>query len=72
MGRPGPPRARSPGAGLWELGVRPLWRFWRDYLGYGSWLDGGFGLLTSTLTAYSCFLKYAYLSELGRGAPRGS
>ncbi len=64
--------ARGRRARLWELGVRPLWRFWRDYLGYGSWLDGGFGLLTSTLTAYSCFLKYAYLWELGRGAPRGS
>ena len=64
--------ARGRRARLWELGVRPLWRFLRDYLGYGSWLDGGFGLLTSTLTAYSCFLKYAYLWELGRGAPRGS
>src|SRR5205809_184249 len=53
--------ARGRPARLWELGVRPLWRFWRDYLGYGSWLDGGYGLLTSTLTAYSCFLKYAYL-----------
>ncbi len=63
--------ARGRRARLWELGVRPLWRFLRDYLGYGSWLDG-FGLLTSTLTAYSCFLKYAYLWELGRGAPRGS
>jgi len=53
-------------ARLWDLGVRPGWRFLRDYLAYGSWLDGSFGLLTSVLTAYACFLKYAYLWELGR------
>ena len=64
--------ARGRRARLWELGARPLWRFLRDYLVYGSWLDGGFGLVTSTLTAYSCFLKYAYLWELGRGTPPGS
>jgi glycosyltransferase involved in cell wall biosynthesis len=50
----------------WELGGRPAWRFARDYFVYGSCLDGAFGLLTSTLTAYACFLKYAYLWELGR------
>jgi len=58
-------------ARLWELGARPLWRFVRDYVVYGSCLDGAYGLLTSALTAWSCFLKYAYLWELGRrpGAP---
>ncbi len=58
-------------ATLWEIGVRPLWRFARDYFVYGSCLDGVFGLLTSTLTAYACFLKYAYLWESTRAdAPR--
>jgi len=55
-------------ATLWSVTVRPLWRFTRDYVVYGSCLDGVFGLLTSTLTAYACFLKYAYLWELGRRA----
>src|SRR6266566_5207547 len=41
-------------------------RWGRDCLAYGSWLDGSFGFLTSVLTAYACFLKYAYLWELGR------
>jgi glycosyltransferase involved in cell wall biosynthesis len=58
--------ARGRRARLWELGARPAWRFLRDYVAYGSWLDGSFGLLTSVLTAYACFLKYAYLWELGR------
>jgi glycosyltransferase involved in cell wall biosynthesis len=56
---------------LWEIGARPLWRFTRDYVLYGSCLDGVFGLITSTLTAYACFLKYAYLWESTRAdAPR--
>ena len=48
-----------------DLAVRPVWRFVRDYLFYGSFLDGRYGLVTSTLTAYSAFLKYAFLYELG-------
>jgi glycosyltransferase involved in cell wall biosynthesis len=48
-----------------DLAVRPAWRFVRDYLFYGSFLDGRYGLVTSTLTAYSAFLKYAFLYELG-------
>jgi hypothetical protein len=48
-----------------DLTVRPAWRFVRDYFFYGSFLDGRYGLVTSTLTAYSAYLKYAFLYELG-------
>jgi glycosyltransferase involved in cell wall biosynthesis len=55
-----------------DLAVRPAWRFVRDYLFYGSFLDGRYGLATSTLTAYSAFLKYAFLYELGNSdVPQG-
>jgi glycosyltransferase involved in cell wall biosynthesis len=55
-----------------DLAVRPVWRFLRDYLFYGSFLDGRYGLVTSTLTAYSAFLKYAFLYELGNSdVPQG-
>lgn len=55
-----------------DLAVRPAWRFVRDYLFYGSFLDGRYGLTTSTLTAYSAFLKYAFLYELGNSdVPQG-
>jgi glycosyltransferase involved in cell wall biosynthesis len=55
-----------------DLAVRPAWRFIRDYLFYGSFLDGSYGLVTSTLTAYSAFLKYAFLYELGNSdVPQG-
>jgi glycosyltransferase involved in cell wall biosynthesis len=55
-----------------DLAVRPAWRFMRDYLFYGSFLDGRYGLATSALTAYSAFLKYAFLYELGNSdVPQG-
>ena len=58
--------ARGRRAKLWELAFHPAWRFVRDYVVYASCLDGAFGFLTSALAAYSCFVKYAYLWELGR------
>ena len=55
-----------------DLAVRPAWRFVRDYLFYGSFLDGRYGLVTSTLTAYTAFLKYAFLYELANSdVPQG-
>jgi len=63
--------ARGRRATLSALFFRPLWRFVRDYFFYASWLDGAFGFLTSVLTAYSCFLKYAYLWELHHESAAG-
>lgn len=54
-------RARGRRASWSDLALRPAWRFVRDYLMHGSVLDGSYGLLTSALTAYSAFLKYAHL-----------
>ncbi len=64
--------ARGRRASVWDLAAHPLWRFVRDYFVYGSCLDGRFGLVTSVLTAYSCFLKYAYLWELEQRPVRAS
>lgn len=47
-----------------DLLVRPTVRFLRDYILYGSFLEGRYGFITSALTGYSAFLKYAYLYEL--------
>jgi glycosyltransferase involved in cell wall biosynthesis len=58
--------ARGRRARFWELAFRPAWRFVRDYVVYASCLDGAYGFITSALAAYSCFLKYAYLWEMGR------
>jgi len=51
-------------ASLWDLVMRPWWRFVRDYFLYGSVLDGRYGFVASALTAYSAFLKYAYLWDM--------
>ena len=58
--------ARGRRAKFWELAFRPAWRFVRDYVVYASCLDGAYGFLTSALAAYSCFVKYAFLWEMGR------
>jgi glycosyltransferase involved in cell wall biosynthesis len=64
--------ARGRRATVVDLAVRPAWRFVRDYVFYGSFLDGRYGLITSALTAYSAFLKYAFLYELGNSdVPQG-
>jgi glycosyltransferase involved in cell wall biosynthesis len=60
--------ARGRKARLWELVMRPGWRFLRDYVGYGSYREGLFGLITSSLSALAAFLKYAFLYMLERGA----
>lgn len=49
------------GAGLFELGVRPLWRFIRTYLLQLGVLDGRHGLVVCGLQAYGTFLKYVRL-----------
>ena len=56
--------ARKRRVTAFDLFVRPVWRFVRDYLVHGNFLEGRYGLMTSTLTAYSAFLKYAFLYEL--------
>lgn len=65
-------RARNRRATTFDMFARPAWRFLRDYIGYGNFLDGSYGLLTSALTAYSAFLKYAFLYELDHSdVPQG-
>jgi len=44
--------------------LSPPARFLGTYFGQGGWLDGFAGLVISTLTAYSAFLKYAKLKEV--------
>ncbi|MDQ6717777.1 MAG: glycosyltransferase family 2 protein [Gemmatimonadota bacterium] len=56
--------ARGKKASATDLVVRPVIRFLRDYLVYGSILEGRYGFVTSALTGYCAFLKYAFLYEL--------
>jgi glycosyltransferase involved in cell wall biosynthesis len=53
--------ARGRRAGVWELGVRPAWRFARDYIVFAGWRDGGLGFVAAVMCAFASFLKYAFL-----------
>jgi glycosyltransferase involved in cell wall biosynthesis len=48
-------------ARLSDVMVRPAWRFVRDYVLFGGWRDGAPGLVVTTVSAFSVFLKYACL-----------
>ena len=53
-------RARGYRVTLWHLLVKPGWRFFREYVLYGSFRDGRFGFITAATSAWSTFLKYAF------------
>ncbi len=53
--------ARGRRAGLWELTVRPAWRFFRDFVVFSGWRDGVVGFVVAVLSAFAAFLKYAFL-----------
>jgi glycosyltransferase involved in cell wall biosynthesis len=50
-----------------DVTLRPAFRFWRDYLLHGSFLDGRLGVIHAGMSAASVFFKYAFLWEQQRG-----
>lgn len=55
-------RARGYRVTVWHLLGKPTWRFVREYVMYGSFRDGRFGVVTSAMSALSAFLKYAFVA----------
>jgi len=55
-------RSRGRRPRLWDLVVRPAWRFVRDYVVMSGWRDGRPGFVVSAVSAFSVFLKYACLA----------
>ena len=53
-------------AGVVEIALRPLWRFFRMYAVQAGFLDGLPGLIVCVLQSYGVFLKWARLWELRR------
>jgi glycosyltransferase involved in cell wall biosynthesis len=60
--------ARGRRAGLWEMMMRPAWRFIRDYIVFAGWRDGVVGFVASALSAFAAFLKYAFLFARSRSS----
>ena len=55
--------ARDGGAGIFDLAVRPFWRFLRAYVFRGGFLDGWPGYYIAWLNAFSTVTRYAKISE---------
>ena len=55
-----------------QLFVRPIWRFFREYVVHRGFLDGKAGLQLAWLAAYYSFLKQARLWELNHALPQDS
>jgi glycosyltransferase involved in cell wall biosynthesis len=53
-------------AGLFEVALRPAWRFFRSYVLQAGVLDGLHGLVVCALQSYGVFLKWSRLWELNR------
>ena len=49
-----------------DLALRPAFRFLRDYILHGSFLDGRLGVIHAGMSAASVFFKYAFLWEKQR------
>ena len=46
-----------------DIALRPAFRFLRDYILHGSFLDGRLGVIHAGMSAASVFFKYAFLWE---------
>ncbi len=51
-------------ASLWAILFRPCWKFIRDYIFKGGFLDGYAGFLVCKISAFATFLKYTKLRSL--------
>jgi len=59
--------AKTGKVGLYHLGLKPLFRFFRHYILKLGILDGKEGFIISILSAYSVFLRYLKLDRIQKG-----
>ena len=63
----------TPRVGYRHIMLRPVWRFFRQFVLYGGWRDGIMGFIICWMAAHSVFLKYAHVwerQELGSESAR--
>jgi hypothetical protein len=57
--------------GLWQILVRPTWRFFRTYILQRGFVEGVHGFIMCVVPAYGTFLKYATVWNWQRAHQRG-
>ena len=57
--------------GLWQILVRPTWRFFRTYILQRGFVEGVHGFIMCGVPAYGTFLKYATVWSWHRAHQRG-
>ena len=56
-----------------DLLIRPYWKFWRDFVIKGGFLDGYYGFVIAMISAHATFIKYVKIRELWKNqTPRSS
>ena len=53
-------------ASLYDLIIRPVWKFKRNYFFKAGFLDGYYGFVICVLSSYATFLRYAKLKQLNK------
>lgn len=59
---------RGKAANVFLLLIKPVWKFWRDYVFKLGFLDGYFGFVICGLSSVATFVKYLKMIELKRNA----
>ena len=49
-----------------DVALRPVFRFWREYILHGGIFDGRLGMIHAGMSAASVFFRYAFLWERTR------
>ena len=57
---------RGKGAPLWRIILAPVFRFLRDFVLKGGWMDGFHGFVIASLSASSVLIKYTKLRHFAR------
>lgn len=63
-------KAEGVDTSAFKLLVRPMWRFFREYILQGSILDGKAGIQTAWIAAFYSFQKQARLWQIQHGLPQ--
>ncbi|QQS50130.1 MAG: glycosyltransferase family 2 protein [Bacteroidota bacterium] len=59
---------RGKAANVFLLLIKPVWKFWRDYVFKLGFLDGYYGFVICGLSSVATFVKYLKMIELKRNA----